>query len=136
MESIWNEYLWLVTMSLIYIFQMWVGSSKEWGGRFRKGWAWFTAFDMGVLGPAFWVLHLTCWQVLTPVGCQHSRGRDWGPSLWSSMSRTSPGCVRLVLPTPFSWHSWCWWGSLRQVTCQQVVVFEGGWWLSNRAGCC
>ena len=97
MESIWNEYLWLVTMSLIYIFQMWVGSSKEWGGRFQKGWAWFMAFDMGVLGPTFWVLHLTHWQVLMPVGW------DWGAYLGLLRGRPCPGLPLVV----FLWFYLC-----------------------------
>jgi hypothetical protein len=54
---------------------------------------WFTAFDMGVLGPAFWVLHLMHWRVLTLVGCQRSKGWDWGAYL--GLLR---GCPRLGLP--------------------------------------
>ena len=131
-----------------------VGVFLNVGGVFkRRGWSFLkgmgmvygrlAAFDMGVLGPMFWVLHLMHWWVLTPVGCQHSKGWGWGAYLgfFSSLLHGRP-CPGLPHLSPFSSCSFSPTYTVSLVfvvlvgLIEAVMVFKGSWWLSNGAGCC
>jgi len=93
------------------------------------------AFDMGVLGPVFWVLHLMHWWVLTPVGCQRSKGWGWGAYLGFFLSllhgRPCPGLPHLW-PGCLMWHwevlgggvsIWGGWSGLGWCTCVLLGLF-------------
>jgi hypothetical protein len=122
-------------------FRTRVGASKEGGGRFRKGRGWFmgglAAFDVGVLGLAFWALCAG----RSRVGRQRSGEWGWGAYLGLALSfprgRPRP---RLPNPSPFSS---CAFGPAYAVSAAFVVVVglteagdvAGGRWLSKPGGC-
>ena len=111
-----------------------VGVFLNMGGVFkRRGWSFskgmgmvyrcLAVFDMGVLGPAFLVLHLMHWWVLMLMGCQCSKRQGWGAYLGLSSSLLHR-CLRLGLPhlSPFSS---CLFGPIYAISLVFVMLLVG-----------